>query len=213
VHLSIACDFDGTITTVDTAELTLRKFAPGKWEIFDVMLGEGKITLEECMIAQFKLIKAPKEDIITVLDAAVGLRPGIQELIEYCRIKEIEFTILSAGLDFYIDHVISKYGWNRVKRVSGTTNIDDGITITFPKHRFADSRTFKEDFVKVQKEMQKDVWYFGDGTSDREGALAADMVFTVTGSRLSEIMDTKGKIHRDFQDFIGVLTLLKNSLA
>jgi 2-hydroxy-3-keto-5-methylthiopentenyl-1-phosphate phosphatase len=213
VVLSIACDFDGTITTVDTAELTLRKFAPGKWEIFDVMLGEGKISLEECMIAQFKLIKAPKEDIIPVLDAAVGLRPGIQDLIEYCRVKEIEFTILSAGLDFYIDHVISKYGWNNVRRVSGTTNMDDGITITFPKHRFADSRTFKEDFVKIQKEMQKDIWYFGDGTSDREGAMAADMVFTVTGSRLSEIMDAKGKIHRDFQDFVGVLTLLKNSLA
>lgn len=213
MHLSIACDFDGTITTVDTAELTLRKFAPGKWEIFDVMLGEGKISLEECMIAQFKLIKAPKEDIIPVLDAAVGLRPGIQDLIEYCRVKEIEFTILSAGLDFYIDHVISKYGWNHVRRVSGTTNMDDGITISFPKHRFADSRTFKEDFVRVQKEMQKDIWYFGDGTSDREGAMAADMVFTVTGSRLSEIMDAKGKIHRDFQDFIGVLTLLKNSLA
>jgi 2-hydroxy-3-keto-5-methylthiopentenyl-1-phosphate phosphatase len=213
VVLSIACDFDGTITTVDTAELTLRKFAPGKWEIFDVMLGEGKISLEECMIAQFKLIKAPKEDIIPVLDAAVGLRPGIQDLIEYCRVKGIEFTILSAGLDFYIDHVISKYGWNNVRRVSGTTNMDDGITITFPKHRFADSRTFKEDFVKIQKEMQKDIWYFGDGTSDREGAMAADMVFTVTGSRLSEIMDAKGKIHRDFQDFVGVLTLLKNSLA
>ena len=213
MHLSIACDFDGTITTVDTAELTLRKFAPGKWEIFDVMLGESKITLEECMIAQFKLIKAPKQDIITVLDSAVGLRPGIQDLIEYCRVKDIEFTILSAGLDFYIDHIISKYGWNHVKRVSGTTNMDDGITITFPKHRFADSKTFKEDYVRVQKEMQKDIWYFGDGTSDREGALAADMVFTVTGSRLSEIMDTKGKIHRDFQDFVGVLTILKNSLA
>ena len=64
-----------------------------------------------------------------------------------------------AGLDFYIDHVISKYGWNNVKRVSGTTNMDDGITITFPKHRFADSRTFKEDFVRFQKEMQKDISY------------------------------------------------------
>ena len=211
--LCIACDFDGTITTVDTAELTLRKFAAGKWEPFDVLLGEGIISLEECMISQFKLITASKEDIIRMLDGAVGLRPGIAELIEFCKIKNIEFTILSAGLDFYIDHIIAKYGWNNVVRVSGTTNMADGITVEFPKHRFADSKTFKEDFVKVQKEMKKDVWYFGDGTSDREGALAADMVFTVAGSRLSEIMDAKGKIHRDFQDFVEVLTILKNSLA
>jgi 2,3-diketo-5-methylthio-1-phosphopentane phosphatase len=213
VHLSIACDFDGTITTVDTAELTLRKFAAGKWEVFDVLLGEGKISLEDCMINQFKLIKAPKEDIVRMLDAAVGLRPGISELIEFCRLKDIEFTILSAGLDFYIDHTISKYGWNNVRRVSGTTTIDDGISVEFPKHRFSDSKTFKEDFVKIRKEMKKDVWYFGDGTSDREGALAADMVFSVTGSRLSRIMDEKGKIHRDFQDFSEALTILKNSLA
>jgi 2-hydroxy-3-keto-5-methylthiopentenyl-1-phosphate phosphatase len=213
VHLSIACDFDGTITTVDTAELTLRKFAAGKWEVFDILLGEGKITLEECMVEQFKLIKAPKEDIIIFLDAAVGLRPGIEGLIEFCRTKEIEFTILSAGLDFYIDHIISKYHWDNVRRVSGTTNMDDGIIVEFPKHRFADSRTFKEDYVRTQKELHKDVWYFGDGTSDREGAMAADMVFTVMGSRLSKIMGEKGKIHRDFQDFVEVLTLLKNSLA
>lgn len=213
MNLSIACDFDGTITTVDTAELTLRKFAAGKWEEFDVLLGEGKISLEECMTNQFKLIKAPKEDIIRMLDAAVGLRSGIEEMIEFCRDKQIEFTILSAGLDFYIDHVISKYGWNNVRRVSGTTNMDDGISIEFPKNRFEDSRTFKEDFVRIQKEMLKDVWYFGDGTSDREGAIAADMVFSVTGSRLSEILEEKGKIHRDFQDFGEALTLLKNSLA
>lgn len=213
MHLSIACDFDGTITTVDTAELTLRKFAAGKWEVFDILLGQGKISLEECMTNQFKLIKEPKEDIIRMLDAAVGLRSGIEEMIEFCRDREIEFTILSAGLDFYIDHVISKHGWNNVKRVSGTTNMDDGISIKFPKHRFEDSITFKQDFVRVQKEMLKDVWYFGDGTSDREGALAADMVFSVAGSRLSEILDEKGKIHRDFQDFGEALTLLKNSLA
>ncbi len=64
MHLSIVCDFDGTIITVDTAELALRKFAAGKWEVFDVLLGEGKMTLEDCMINQFKLIKAPKDDII-----------------------------------------------------------------------------------------------------------------------------------------------------
>ncbi len=213
MHLSIACDFDGTITTVDTAELTLRKFAAGKWEVFDALLEEGKISLEECMVEQFKQIKAPKEDIIRVLDAAVGLRPGIENLIEFCKNKEIEFTILSAGLDFYIDHIITKYRWDQVRRVSGKTNMEDGIVVEFPKHHFSDSRTFKEDFVRVQKEMSKDVWYLGDGTSDREGAIAADMVFTVTGSRLSEIMKAKGKIHRDFQDFFEVLTLLKNSLA
>jgi len=213
VPLCIACDFDGTITTIDTAELTLRKFAAGKWEAFDVLLGEGVISLEECMIGQFKLIKAPKEDIIRMLDEAVGLRPGIAELIEFCKNKNIEFTILSAGLDFYIDHTISKYGWNNVTRISGTTNMADGITVEFPRHRFADSKTFKEDFVKVQKELMKDVWYFGDGTSDREGALAADIVFTVAGSKLSEIMEAKGKIHRDFQDFVEVLTVLKNALA
>jgi 2-hydroxy-3-keto-5-methylthiopentenyl-1-phosphate phosphatase len=213
VRLSIACDFDGTITTVDTAELTLRKFAAGKWEIFDVLLGEGKISLEECMIEQFKLIKAPKEDIIRELDAAIGLRPGIENLIEYCKNKDIEFTILSAGFDFYIDHIIAKYHWDNVKRVSGRTNMDDGIVVEFPKHRFTDSKTFKEDYVKIQKEMNKDVWYFGDGTSDREGAMAADMVFTVAGSRLSLIMKSKGRIHRDFQDFVEVLSVLKNSLA
>ena len=213
VHLSIACDFDGTITTVDTAELTLKKFAAGKWEVFDALLGEGKISLEECMISQFKLIKAPKEEIISMLDNSVGLRAGIIELIEFCRTKNIEFTILSAGLDFYIDHAIAKYGWSNVRRISGTTNMEDGITVEFPKNKFPDSKSFKEDFVRVQKEMNKDVWYFGDGTSDKEGAMAADMVFSVTGSRLSEILEEKGKIHRDFQDFFEVLTILKNSLA
>jgi 2-hydroxy-3-keto-5-methylthiopentenyl-1-phosphate phosphatase len=213
VNLSIACDFDGTITTVDTTELTLRRFAPGKWEMFDDLLKEGKISLEECMIGQLKLIKAPKEDIVRLIDGAIGLRPGVGEFIDYCKIKGIEFTILSAGLDFYIDHVISKYGWSNVKRISGTTKMDDGLSVEFPKHRFPDSKTFKDDFVRFQKELKKTVWYFGDGNSDKEGALAADVVFSVAGSSLSQILVEKGKIHRDFQDFSTVLTILKNSLS
>ena len=166
MNLSIACDFDGTITTVDTTELTLRKFAPGKWEVFDVLLKEGKISLEECMIEQMKLVKASKEDIIRLIDGAVSLRPGITELIEFCRNKDIEFTILSAGLDFYIDHAISKYGWTNVTRVSGTITMTDGIDVEFPKHRSQDTKTFKDDFVKIKKEMKKDRlvlwrWEFG----------------------------------------------------
>jgi 2-hydroxy-3-keto-5-methylthiopentenyl-1-phosphate phosphatase len=213
VNLSIACDFDGTITTIDTTELTLRKFAPGKWEVFDVLLKEGKISLEECMINQMKLVKESKEDIIRMIDGAVSLRPGITELIEFCRNKDIEFTILSAGLDFYIDHAISKYGWTNVRRVSGTIKMNGELSVEFPKHKFVDSKTFKDDFVKSQKEMKKDVWYFGDGDSDKEGALAANVVFSVAGSHLSRILVEKGKIHRDFHDFAEVLIILKNSLA
>lgn len=31
----VLCDFDGTITNVDTGELVLHKFAEGDWRIFD----------------------------------------------------------------------------------------------------------------------------------------------------------------------------------
>ena len=120
------------------------------------MLGEGKISLEECMIEQLKLIKVSKEEIIRMLDSAVVLRSGFEELVEFCRIKDIEFTILSAGLDFYIDHVVTKYGWNNLKRASGTTTFTaDGISIEFPKHHFTDSKTFKEDFVRGQKRRRR----------------------------------------------------------
>ncbi len=60
------------------------------------------------------------------LDAAVGLRHGIAELIEFCKAKEIEFTIVKAGLDFYIDHTIAKSGWTNVRRVSGTRSVTMG---------------------------------------------------------------------------------------
>ena len=49
MNLVLLCDFDGTITNLDTAFFLLDKFVEEDWRTFDLQYRQGKITLEECI--------------------------------------------------------------------------------------------------------------------------------------------------------------------
>ena len=110
----VLCDFDGTITKIDTAEFVLAKFAHGNWQDFNKQLESSKITLEETLRMQFALVKASRAQILDALKNAVTFRPDFAELAEYCSKNSIPLVIVSAGLDFVIKHFLKLNGWENL---------------------------------------------------------------------------------------------------
>jgi 2-hydroxy-3-keto-5-methylthiopentenyl-1-phosphate phosphatase len=185
--LVIASDFDGTLLEYDLAEEALKRFAEGDWRRYDSLLADGRISLEECMRSQYSMIRAKShEEIIDYIDQFCVFREGFSQLISGCASKGIEFVVVSAGLDFCIEHAFKKTGLSpktvvcpRSQLTSGT-----GIKVSFPASPFQDAANYKEGLVMSYKRQGRPVAYIGNGRGDLEAAARSDFVFAIADSTL-----------------------------
>ncbi|MHA2248959.1 MAG: MtnX-like HAD-IB family phosphatase [Candidatus Kariarchaeaceae archaeon] len=202
----ILCDFDGTILNQDTGELILEYFVTENWKIYDEYLKEGKISLEECIAKQFRMVKAPAEDIIKQLEEKVVYRNNFEELRNYCMKKGIDLVIVSAGLDFVIEHFLQKQNWTNVQIIAAKSNFTKyGIEFSFPERVNKNAKNFKDDFVISQKTRGKKVIYIGDGLSDYEAVRSADFTYVIKGTMLEEVCKKEGIKHFSFIDFSEII--------
>jgi 2,3-diketo-5-methylthio-1-phosphopentane phosphatase len=204
-------DFDGTISKFDMAELVLTKFAKGDWKIYDRQLERGEITLEECINRQFSTVVASRREIIETLDKAADFRPGFGALVGFCQERRIPIVIVSAGIDFVIEHFAKVNGWQGVKIYAGRTTINgDSIKFDFPPLKEEGSANFKDDLVLRYKRTGRAVVYIGDGLSDFNAVEKADFIFAVAGSRLAKRCEDVGIERVEFNDFKLVVEALKD---
>jgi 2-hydroxy-3-keto-5-methylthiopentenyl-1-phosphate phosphatase len=210
--IAVLCDFDGTIVDVDTGELVLKKFGEGDWQSLDVKLEREEILLEQCLTTQYGMVNALREEILKMLDREkMIIRPNFVRLVEYCKKNDYEFVISTGGIDFCIEHVLKINGLDGValKIHSGkTVSTDKGILIQFPKLSKEKSINFKEDLVNHYHDLNYEVVYIGDGSSDYEPAKKANIVFSVEKSKLSKMCAERKISHFDFKDFQEVIEKL-----
>jgi len=205
--LAVLCDFDGTVTIIDTAEFVLARFAKGDFQVFNKLFEKGEITLENCLNKQFAMVKVSEKEIIDELDRKVVFRPNFRELAETCKQHEIPLVIVSAGLDFVIEHFLKLNDCLDLADVYSPTAKfgPDGITFTFPKLCDQSSINFKQDVVRHSKSQGKIVIFVGDGLADFPAAEDADEVFAIKDSRLSKLCRKTGVKCDEIMDFREVI--------
>jgi 2,3-diketo-5-methylthio-1-phosphopentane phosphatase len=213
--LRVLCDFDGTITLIDTAEYILDRFAEGDWKGVEHMLERGELTIEESMKRQFEMISMPRSAIIAELDKVVKTRGGFEALMGVCGLGEGRLRITSAGLDFYIRHFLDLSGWSDLADVVAplVTDAGDGVRFEFPRKINPAAHNFKEDEVLCEQARGMRVAYIGDGTSDLWAALSADIAFAVKGSKLDRLLDREGRSYCSFSHFQEVVDHLNGRRA
>jgi 2-hydroxy-3-keto-5-methylthiopentenyl-1-phosphate phosphatase len=203
MNLVVLCDFDGTITTVDTAEWVLARFAQGDWRLFDRQFEKGEITLEECLNRQFSLMKASEKQILEELENVVKFRSNFKKLAEYCKENRVPVVIVSAGLDFVIKHFLKLNSClDLVKVYSAKTAFSaQSIKFAFPILFDKTSDNFKHDMVRHYKTQDREVIYVGDGLADYAAAKDADYSFAIEDSRLAKLCRSHGIGCRTINDF------------
>jgi 2,3-diketo-5-methylthio-1-phosphopentane phosphatase len=187
----VLCDFDGTISDVDTAEFVLCTFAQEDWRATEALFEKGKITLEECLRRQFSLVRASREQMLNALEDVATLRLGFDEFARYCKDRGIPLVIVSAGLDFVIKHFLE------VKKLKNLATIyapksrisADGIKFNFPRRHHRTSVDFKHDLVRRYKSQGFRVVFIGDGHADFAAAKEANLAFAIKGSKLEELCE------------------------
>jgi 2,3-diketo-5-methylthio-1-phosphopentane phosphatase len=210
MDLVVLCDFDGTIVEADTCTSVLHKFAKKDWRAFDKQFGRGEITLEECLQKQFATVTVSKAQMLKEAENAAFIRPGLEELVRYCKMHAFPLILVSAGLDFVIKDFLRRHDLDSLIEVYApkTRITNRGIRFMFPKLFDKTSVSFKDDLVKFYRKQGKSVVYIGDGQGDYYAAGNADYPFAIKGSRLAELLKKDGIAHKEISDFWEVVEVL-----
>lgn len=203
----VLSDFDGTAVSIDTCEYVLGKYATVDWRAIDRRYERGEMDLEENLQAQFSNLRASKQQILKEIRQVASFRPGFKRFVGYCNQREIPVTIVSAGIDFVIEDVLTQ---NQLQDTLGTYapkaySTSKGIGFKFPKLFDKKSIDFKEDLVAQRKKEGKIVVYLGNGTSDYRAAVKSDFPFAIAGSKLSKLLRRSKILYKETTDFKEVI--------
>jgi HAD superfamily phosphoserine phosphatase-like hydrolase len=201
----VLTDFDGTIVDIDTGAFALEQFASGDWQALDREMVNGRLTFEECLRRQFRMINAPIASILARIDQAISLRPHFIEFVDYCRRRHIKLIIVSGGLDFYIRHFLRKNNLNVEIRAPKCDLEKDGLNLQFPPTSDVSAFSFKDDLVRQYRRRGNTVGYVGDGLSDYYALKLADLRFAIVGSISARLCRTNHLKVTEVLDFLPVI--------
>jgi 2,3-diketo-5-methylthio-1-phosphopentane phosphatase len=99
-------DFDGTLTRQDVVDSLVRGFcATDEWRKLEDAWQCGRIGSRDCLSGQFGLVRIGEEDLDAFL-ASVSLDPGASHLLNLLERRDVPTTILSDGIDWFIDYIL-----------------------------------------------------------------------------------------------------------
>ena len=211
--MRVYCDFDGTITKADTTDEVLSRLAGDGWLSLEEDWVAGRITAAQCMRAQIALVRHDDAALDAVLDTMV-IRDGFVELVHWCREQRIPLTIVSDGVDRFINRILARHELGHIPVFSNRLVSDqDTYALEQPFKRqgcAAGSGVCKCEIVDVAPPADPMV-FVGDGRSDFCVSGRAELLFA--RDRLAEYAEQRGQSYVPFDDFFDVLLELKAYIA
>ncbi|MHA1975970.1 MAG: MtnX-like HAD-IB family phosphatase [Candidatus Hodarchaeales archaeon] len=209
----VLSDFDGTIIVEDSALHILELYGVGDWRKYDEQLSNDEISLEECLSKQFSSINKTPEEILNAVTDSFMFRSNFRNFVMYCESLQIPLVIVSAGLDFVINHFLTKVNMNNhIPVISGITKFDSNqYSFNFPALKYTESKNFKEDQVIYYQEQGYNVIYIGDGSGDFYAVKRADITYVVKESELSRMCRQNEVKYHSFLDFQTIILALNSS--
>jgi 2-hydroxy-3-keto-5-methylthiopentenyl-1-phosphate phosphatase len=178
---AVLVDFDGTACAHDVAFHLLQEFGRDGWEPYDDAIDAGTIGLREGIRAQAALLDA---DDMTLLRFALDhcrMDPTFRPFVEWCSEQGVPVTLVSDGFGFYIEPLLRAHGIDGVDVITNSWGRDDeglpGLAFANGHPSCVGCGTCKMQAVVTARDALGPVAFVGDGSSDRFGALYADVVF------------------------------------
>lgn len=229
----ILCDFDGTISVEDTGIAVINALHLEKaWEMEHIWR-RGEISSMECLAGQWAMVQLPESELLALLDS-FPLREDFVPFWAYVQQRQAALAVVSDGLDFYIDRMMSRLGlttcpgekWadavlaaaearrprptdDCVPRFANRGTLDvSGVHVEFP-HRTpvcAQCGNCKLQHLFQLRPHFDRVIYIGDGHSDMCPAKYADVLFA--RSHLAEDAARRGIPFLPFGGFADIMAAL-----
>ncbi|WP_270182174.1 MtnX-like HAD-IB family phosphatase [Alkalihalobacillus sp. CinArs1] len=172
-------DFDGTISKKDFYWFIIENYFPEGRALYKEWKSE-KLRDIEFLSKVFKSINKEEAQIIEDIKA-LPIDPHVPDFIKAVQQNGGDFFILSAGTDYYINHLLRHYGINDVEVFSNTGYFkDNNVHLSIDStHRHFSKRygIDKSLVIKELKERYEVVYFAGDSEPDSHGAKEADLTF------------------------------------
>ncbi len=199
---SVIVDFDGTACLHDVAEHLLDAFADPSWRTYDEAWERGEMGAPEGLELQAAMLRASTEEMVAFALDHCPMDRTFGPFVRRCQDADVPVSLASDGFSLYIDPLLAASGIDGVTVITNTW--DDGA-IAFPNGHpdCVNCGTCKMNAVL---RAPGPVAFVGEGSSDRYGALYADLVFAK--DVLVEHCERDGVAFLPWEDFDDVWTAL-----
>ena len=209
-RIQVFCDFDGTVALKDVGNGLFRRFAESSWEEPVRLWKEGRISSKECLERECALARTNYEKMAAYADEQ-EIDPHFKQFVAFCENYNIPITIVSDGLDFYIERILKRYGLANLPYYYNKLLFepDERIRPEFPYYEEGCKvcGNCKGYHVRRLRKPGDYVIFVGDGYSDRCGAEEADLV--LAKDDLLSYCREKAVKCKEFVNFYNVLAIVK----
>ena len=203
----VFCDFDGTITAVETFAGMLKEFAPELSAQIMPQIYARRLTLREGVRQMLESIPSRRYPEIMAYAQDKPLRPGLGELLDFLDTQGVPLMIVSGGLRGMVERVLSRQSQGQIpliQRVSSISAVEIDPSGDYLRvHSEFEGETELVAKVKVMaKYPAEEQIAIGDSVTDINMALKADVVFA--RDRLIQYMEAENKPYIRWNDFFDV---------
>ena len=206
--LEVVLDFDGTLVEPNVAILLVEEFAPNGHAVaheIDELLHQGQIGLREAWQRQVALLPTARlPEMARFTRDQVPLRRGAREFLTLLDRHRVPVTVVSGGLEFYIQEVLDREKLHLPVRSDHLVISPEGRGEVAHPYGHPTCRLCgicKAGIVDRSLGNQRTI-FIADGSTDRYGAEAADIIFA--RRRLLDYCRRVGIPCFPFDDFVPV---------
>lgn len=212
----IFCDFDGTITVNDNIVAIMKHFQPTGWDTLVNQVINREITVQEGVGRMFSLLPSSrKEEVVQYALDNIRIRPGFQELLDYCKEQDIKFLVTSGGIDFFVYPTLQPFGIRQEDIFCNRGDFQgEQVLIEWPHPCDEECENgcgmCKTTIIRSYPRDEYLRILIGDSITDFAGAQLADVVFA--RSHLLDRCEELKMPHHPYDDFHQLLDGLQTIL-
>src|SRR5437879_2408038 len=202
-------DFDNTLTEGDLLDELIERYSPNEdWRDWEHAWAKGELPARDCLRLQVENMRVSRQRLLDDV-ARVRIDPAFVEIVDWAKCHEVEVQIVSDSFVPLIRHML---------RVNGIADIPvfanglefampDRLVPSFPYYDPAYTCSANAKPRHLAPFLDNRIIYAGDGHSDLDAALAADVVFAK--STLANELDARGVAFYPFESLEPVLAFLE----
>jgi HAD superfamily phosphoserine phosphatase-like hydrolase len=198
--LAIFVDYDGTITDVDTFDVLVRaSIGDDTWEQLERELAAGTIALRDVLAREAAMVRMSGAQALAYLEQHARVDPSFGPFVRTARAHGANVSVVSSGLRQIIGPALERAGVDVVVYANDVVFDPDGWRMTF----LDDSANGHDKAARVRaaRDAGARTVYVGDGFSDYEAALEADLRFAKKDRALERYCGERGVPCTPFTSF------------
>ena len=202
-------DFDNTLTQGDVLDDLIERYSPNEfWRDWENAWAKGDLPARDCLRLQVENMRVPRARLLEDV-ARVRIDPSFAEIVDWARRHQVEVQIVSDSFLPLIRHILHANGIAGIPVLANRLEFaaPDRLLPSFPYYDPACTCSANAKARHLAPYSDHRIIFAGDGHSDLDAALAADVVFAK--ATLANELDTRGVAFYPFDSLEPVLAFLE----